>query len=385
MGIVNHTYYPYIYSTKEVTKVEYRTESGGYWSLKDWHDGNTYWYCAVFCHGGNIDTIDFTKLIPNEILVDTSIFIVLCTEYEAFTDIVEPIYKNLIKKLNIEPKRIILISENYDIINVVNKVAESYQLDSINVEWSLAHERHTKTEQILSDLTTANILDKKSYSKAFINFNRRWRIHRPCFVGLLYSMNLLDKGFVSLGKSDDDLNWTNTFDDILKLVSEDEELFSLLTDNKTKIVNLPELYLDTTDLITNPIYTSYADTIKLYEDSYFSIVSETCFFENVGRAFTEKTFKPILYKHPFILIAHPNSLELLRSLGYRTFHPFIDESYDSETNNTKRLKMILSEVKRLSNFSETELFEFIDNVKEITIHNHNTLINKPKFTHIHKR
>jgi hypothetical protein len=47
--------------------------------------------------------------------------------------------------------------------------------------------------------------------------------------------------------------------------------------------------------------------------------------------------------------------------------------------------MILSEVKRLSNFSETELFEFIDNVKEITIHNHNTLINKPKFTHVHKR
>ena len=384
MGIVNHTYYPYIYSTKEITKVEYRTESGGYWSVRNWLDDNTYWYCNVF-HGGGLDNVDFTKLIPNEILLDTSIFIVLCTEYEAFTDIVEPIYKNLIKKLNIEPKKIILISENYDIINIVNKVAESYQLDSINVEWSLAHERHTKTEKLLLDLETANILDKKSYSKAFINFNRRWRIHRPCFVGLLYSMNLLDKGFVSLGKSDDDLNWTNTFDDILKLVSEDEELFSLLTDNKTKIVNLPELYLDTTDLITNPIYTSYADTIKLYENSYFSIVSETCFFENVGRAFTEKTFKPILYKHPFILIAHPNSLELLRSLGYRTFHPFIDESYDSETNNTKRLKMILSEVKRLSNFSETELFEFIDNVKEITIHNHNTLINKPKFTHVHKR
>jgi hypothetical protein len=323
MPIVNHTYYPYIYSTKEVTKVEYRTESGGYWSVRNWLDDNTYWYCNVF-HGGGLDIVDFTQLIPNEILVDDSIFIVLCTEYEAFTDIVEPIYKNLIKKLNINPKRIILISENYDIINIVNSVAESYQLDSINVEWSLAHERHTKTEQILSDLTMANILDKKSYKKAFINFNRRWRIHRPCFVGLLYSMNLLDKGFVSLGKSDDDLNWINTFDNILKLVSEDEELFSLLDDNKTKIVNLPELYLDTTDLITNPIYTSYTDTIKLYEDSYFSIVSETCFFENVGRAFTEKTFKPILYKHPFILIAHPNSLELLRSLGYRNFHPFID-------------------------------------------------------------
>ena len=43
MGIVNHTYYPYIYSTPETTRVEYRTESGGYWSIRDWHDGNNYW------------------------------------------------------------------------------------------------------------------------------------------------------------------------------------------------------------------------------------------------------------------------------------------------------------------------------------------------------
>jgi hypothetical protein len=384
MPIVNHTHYPYIYSTEETTRVEYRTESGGYWSMRNWLDENTYWYCNVF-HGGGLDNVDFLELIPNEILVDPSIFIVLCTEYEAFTDIVEPIYKNLIQKLNIEPKRIILISENYDMINVVNKIADSYQLDCINVEWSLVHERHTKTEQILLDLETANILEKKSYKKTFLNFNRRWRIHRPCFVGLLYSMNLLDKGFVSLGKSDDDLNWINTFDNILKLVERDQELFSLLADNKTNLINLPELYLDTNDLVTNPIYHNYDDTIRLYEDSYFSIISETWFFENIGRAFTEKTFKPILHKHPFILLSSPNSLPLLRELGYKTFHPFIDESYDNETDNVKRLKMILHEVKRLSNLSEAKLFEFIDNVKEITIHNHNHLVNKPKFTHVYKR
>ena len=389
MGIVNHTHYPYIYSTPETTRIEYRTDSGGYWSVRNWHDGNTYWYCAVF-HGGGLDSVDFLNLIPNEILVDPSIFIVLCTEYEAFTDLVEPIYKNLIKKLNIDPKRIILISENFDIVDVVKKVAESYQLDNINVEWSLVHERHTKAEQVLLDLTTARILEKKSYKKAFLNFNRRWRIHRPCVVGLLYSMNLLDKGFVSLGKADDNLNWNNTFDIILQLLSEDQELYSLLSTNKTKITTLPKMYLDTTDLVSDRFSITYEDinhesTIQLYENSYFSIASETYFFENIGRTFTEKTFKPILYKHPFILMSNPNSLVLLKELGYRTFHPFIDERYDNETNNVKRLKMILDEVNRLSNFPEDELFEFIDNVREITIHNHNLLINKPKFTHVHKR
>ena len=80
----------------------------------------------------------------------------------------------------------------------------------------------------------------------------------------------------------------------------------------------------------------------------------------------------------------PYSLTLLKQIGYKTFHPYIDESYDNEQNDVKRLKMILNEVNRLSNLSKSELFEFIDDVKEITIHNHNILVNKPKFTHNYK-
>ena len=389
MGIVNHTHYPYIYSTPETTRIEYRTDSGGYWSVRNWHDGNTYWYCAVF-HGGGLDSVDFTQLISTEVISDPSIFIVLCTEYEAFTDLVEPIYKNLIKKLNIDPKRIILISENADVSSVVKAVAKSYQLDTINVEWSLVFERMTNVQHplIVDDIQKATFLEKKSYSKTFINFNRRWRIHRPCVVGLLYAMNLLDKGFVSLGLSDDNLNWARTFDVFLKLI-EDKELYSLLLNKKEEILKLPELHLDTTDLISNRLDLTYEninhnDTIKLYEDSYFSLVSETNFFGRTGRFLTEKTFKPIAYKHPFILLCDPYSLKLLKQLGYKTFHPFIDESYDNEPNDTKRMKMILNEVNRLSNLSKSELFEFIDNVKEITNHNYNVLVNKQKFTHCHK-
>jgi hypothetical protein len=389
MAIVNHTNYPCIYSTLETTTIDYSSESRGYWTARNWNDGHDYWYCTVF-HGAGLDSIDFTKLIPYEIINDNSTFIVLCTAHEAFTDIVEPIYKNLILRLNINPKKIILISENADISNIVKEVAISYQLDTINVEWSLVFEIGPKSlpKMILEKIANTNILEKKSYKKAFLNFNRRWRIHRPCLVGLLYSMNLLDKGFVSLGRSDDNLTWANTFDTILKLVEEDSDLYSLLVDNKNELINLPDLYLDIDELVTNPFLIhekiNHDDTIKLYQESYFSIVTETNFFGHTGRFLTEKTFKPMLYKHPFILLCDPYSLTLLKQLGYKTFHPYIDESYDNEPNDTKRLKMILNEVNRLSNLSKSELFEFIDNVKEITIHNHNVLINKPKFTHLHK-
>lgn len=389
MGIINNTHYPYIYSTPETTRVEYSSESRGYWSARNWDDGNTYWYCIVF-HGGGLDNVDFTQLIPTEIINDSSTFIVLCTAHEAFTNIVEPIYKNLILRLNINPKKIILVSENADISKVVERVAKSYRSDTINVEWSLVVEIGPKSlpKPILDEISNANILEKKEYKKSFLSFNRRWRIHRPCLVGLLYSMKLLDKGFVSLGRSDDHLTWSNIFDTILKLTEEDSELHSLLLNNKNELINLPDLYLDTNELISNPLFIhekiNHNDTVKLYENSYFSIVTETNFFGHTGRFLTEKTFKPMLYKHPFILLCDPYSLTLLKQIGYKTFHPYIDESYDNEQNDVKRLKMILNEVNRLSNLSKSELFEFIDDVKEITIHNHNILVNKPKFTHNYK-
>ena len=77
-------------------------------------------------------------------------------------------------------------------------------------------------------------------------------------------------------------------------------------------------------------------------------------------------------------------LDSLRELGYRTFHPYINEDYDKETDDVKRLKLIVKEVYRLSNLGQDELFEFIDNVKPIVKHNLYVLRSKPHYGHIHK-
>jgi hypothetical protein len=233
-------------------------------------------------------------------------------------------------------------------------------------------------------------LEKKKYTKSFLNFNRRWRIHRPCLVGLLHSMNLLDKGLVSLGRSEDNFNWSDIFDEISTILTDDEELYQLFVSNKESICNLPDMYLDTTNLVSPNRAriklpdVQYTDTLKLYQNTYFSIVSETHFFNGPGRFFSEKTFKPIAFMHPFILMSQPYSLKILRDLGYKTFHPYIDERYDTETNDVSRLKMILNEVKRLSNLNDEEVSTFIDMVKPITEHNFLNLITKKNNQYIHK-
>ena len=87
-----------------------------------------------------------------------------------------------------------------------------------------------------------------------------------------------------------------------------------------------------------------------YTDSYFNIVLETHFdADGSGGAFlTEKTFKPIKYAQPFVIVGAPGSLQALRSMGYRTFDHVIDSSYDTIQNNTQRwiaVRSIIEQIK----------------------------------------
>ena len=69
---------------------------------------------------------------------------------------------------------------------------------------------------------------------------------------------------------------------------------------------------------------------------------------------TEKTCRALACGKPFILAAGAGSLEYLKSYGFNSFHPWINESYDLETNAQRRLNMVLDEMTRISGMSEPE-------------------------------
>jgi hypothetical protein len=96
---------------------------------------------------------------------------------------------------------------------------------------------------------------------------------------------------------------------------------------------------------------------------------------------TEKTYKVIAAKHPFIVAQRPRVLEVLRAEGYKTFHPYIDESYDLIENDVERLHAIKNEVLRLSTYSDEQWLEFQHNVKPIVDHNFELLKARSKITY----
>lgn len=95
-----------------------------------------------------------------------------------------------------------------------------------------------------------------------------------------------------------------------------------------------------------------------YNDTYFSLVSETCvtrqiFKYNKNREdappfITEKTYKPIMYRHPFLIQGQPGILKHLRTLGFETFENLFDESYDTIDDNDLRLDKIVDNAQSLS-------------------------------------
>jgi hypothetical protein len=80
-----------------------------------------------------------------------------------------------------------------------------------------------------------------------------------------------------------------------------------------------------------------------YNNTYFSIAAESR-FEHPGVFITEKTFKPIAYYHPFVVVGQPGTLAHLKSIGFETYNNLFNESYDNELDHTKRMSKVIDNV-----------------------------------------
>ena len=111
--------------------------------------------------------------------------------------------------------------------------------------------------------------------------------------------------------------------------------------------------------------------VDLYHDTYFSLITETVHWDQPYSMLTEKFYKPILACHPFIVAANPGVYDYIHSLGFKTFEPWIDESFDKETNLNVRMHMICNEVDKLC---RSDLKQFMRATWPIVEHNANRLI-----------
>lgn len=284
----------------------------------------------------------------------------------------EETYKNFCEFIG-EEARCNIIS-GYRFENVVKSTVEQNSIDG---------ERNTSPDELRAISSLPRLKKKK-----FVCFNRMTRWHRIQIMSYCMAHNLIDDAYYSFDFETVDTGYNR------------KEMWDVTKPNRfdggylhswlntwpwaDAIYNNWErfpLKLNRTIERENPVELC-TDDIHYHINSYFSVVCETTFHKSLGVPGTptsmshtdgvfvsEKVYKPIAYKHPFIVASTPGYLAQLRAIGYKTFHPYIDESYDEIENDHDRMIAICNEIGKLCALSDNDMCIFLRNIRPIVEHN----------------
>ena len=114
---------------------------------------------------------------------------------------------------------------------------------------------------------------------------------------------------------------------------------------------------------------------RFLQSALWNVVNETV-GEYPHAFITEKTWKAILTKRPFVLLGGIGSLQTLKDQGFKTFDNWIDESYDQQPTFADRCDRALAQIKQFCNLNKKELQQIANQMSEILEHNFNHYINK---------
>lgn len=209
---------------------------------------------------------------------------------------------------------------------------------------------------------------ENKFTKVFISLNRlttKDRSYRLLLVSKMMEKNLAEHGLVSLCLTDPaQSTWQE------ELVYENTKL-----SEPAKVTIQKNLSTLTGSLIVdqeNPQgdLSAYAgpNELKLNQSALWHVVSETVFYYDKLHL-TEKIFKPIVSRRPFILVAAPGNLAYLKSYGFKTFDKWIDESYDSEQDGDRRIEMVIEQLEKLCKLTDNELDAMKKEMQEVLDYN----------------
>ena len=217
----------------------------------------------------------------------------------------------------------------------------------------------------------------RQLEKTYITFNRLTsndRIYRSLFVNELYTNSILDSGYVSFSK---DCPEGGKFDTNLIAGIQKFNLNPTLVASAIDNINqMSELRIDFTGLDI-PNQSMVLSPMEQLMKSFVFVVTETCFWQTKTHL-TEKIFKPIALRMPFILLGCANNLSYFREYGFRTFGNYWDESYDTVEDPVARLQAVSKILKKLCSMTVSEQSAMLIDMQPVLDHNYN-LFNSPKF------
>ena len=225
--------------------------------------------------------------------------------------------------------------------------------------------------------------NKRQLRKKYISFNRltsNGRTYRSLFISELVQRAILDQGHVSYNRvcPTNEKNYTdNLYEAVAKgLIS------NAIAEEAIANINsvTADLRIDYKNETSIPNHSMMLSAIPECMESFVYVVTETCYWERKCHL-TEKIFKPIVSRMPFILVGCAHNLAYLRSYGFQTFDRWIDESYDSIEDPIERMYAIGQVLLDIGNRSLDDLQVMLCEMQEVLDHNYRLFYSQALLDH----
>jgi len=227
----------------------------------------------------------------------------------------------------------------------------------ISYDWQYIHAKMKFTREKCVDPT----LPKK---KHLICLNARCNDERLALASYIYT-NFREKchlSFLINGRS------ATINDQMLKLTKS-----FISRSDYNKFIRKCPLRLDTSTWTTSTL-------MDFMNEVYFMLVMETNIVRSGCQQISEKTYIPIKNGLPFMIWGSQGGiLSHLHDLGFKTFSPFIDESYDDPAlSYTERFMGLINEITRILSLSLDDMKLLVMKCQENVEHNLKLLENREK-------
>ena len=205
----------------------------------------------------------------------------------------------------------------------------------------------------------------------YVCMNRLPKIHRQVIIAYLLKLGIFDKGLVSLldgGVDNFETFQGNRYSERPPIYRGKEKEDIMPYWEKTKDMAPMTIDIDYETLKNNFGAWNTHMTFEPHNNSYFSIQTGTS-YDTDWIHLDDKFFKCFGLLQPFIWVGPPNTLPYAEKYGFKTFHPYIDESYDKIEDPQDRMLAIVKEIERLCSMSKKEIHEWYHSMWNILAHN----------------
>lgn len=296
-------------------------------------------------------------------------------------DMVERLHEGL-ATAGIAPSRLVLLNgnlrsaERYEALTAEMGISQKAHVLPYNGCYWLVNAHNRAVDENITTFArraadAERMLGRKR-GKKFVSFNGKGRPHRTYVVLRMLAEGRDRDGFISLlGHESSDSPTVERIAAQIARFPDSEKLTPFIADFVSRLpLSIDVTREDSREGQALKFVLPWASPDpKIYDDTYFSVVLDTSFTDEGTLFHTPIAYKSFMNFSPFVYFGNFRGLKALREMGFRSFAPFIDESYDLIEDDNQRLSAAYAEFDRLASLSHEQLNAGVESIWESLVHN----------------